>query len=136
MTMELMLKYQEFPCNYSGILGLHSLSRNLTVTPEDVMTHPEIDWSSNWLTCNPNFTFDKMPRRIVSDMIFICWNSSLSVQDVVENPDLPWNFTSLSDNLFGLQSESRLDMVAQRRIVNRTHAIKNELFAFVFVGRD
>ena len=67
-----MLKFPEKPWNWNN------LSRNKSITFQDVLEHPEKPW--DWST--------------------LCGNKSIDFQDVLKHLDKPWNWDLLGNTIF------------------------------------
>lgn len=80
-----------------------SLSTNTSITARDVLDHPEIRWNLDHLAMNPNMsvcdiiTISRTMQRPIN-MFYLSQNRSISINDVLNNPELDWDFEMLSGN--------------------------------------
>jgi hypothetical protein len=85
------------------------VSYNPNITWEIIIANPEFPWDFDHFSCNPNFTWkivrDNKPFLSRGDYRdYNCtslYTRDLTWKDVIDNPDFPWYFSSLSANTFG-----------------------------------
>lgn len=76
------------------------ISTNPSVTWDDVMSHPEIDWNFGNLSSNPHITWDIVqahPERNWS-YIGLSSNPNITIDIVTAHPDKDWNYHHLGMN--------------------------------------
>ena len=97
------------------------ISSNENLLPEMVIQYPSFPWSWNALCSNPNMTISFITKWMINKNHNCNWfslskNSRISVKDVSQHPELPWDWkglsrnpTILSDHDFVKQNLSKMD---------------------------
>jgi hypothetical protein len=109
-----------------------------TLPIQTIMDHPNLPWSWKNMCFNPSLTLQVIldnPDHMITTKLDWCMFSrygDITVQDVADHPELPWNYGHLSANTFGWICEDKL---SRFRIMTRTHVYKQELFAYVYCNQ-
>jgi hypothetical protein len=140
MTLDIVLNNPQIRWNWT------ELSRNPSITAQDIFTHPELPWDE-FIIQNPNITLQHMlahpeidwdwdrisdnPTITLNDVFAhpeLEWRwtalsrcAAITIDDVRNHPDLPWDYGWLSRNTLCARVENKT------RIIKRTRAYKEEL---------
>ena len=76
------------------------LSKNPNITFEDIKTSPDSPWNWNCLSSNPDITFEDVKANSDKpwDWEYLSRNPSITFEDIKANPDRPWDWDYLSQN--------------------------------------
>ncbi len=99
VKFDFILANSHLPWNY------HYVSMNKHISDEDVINHPEINWSYDALCGNPSITFDFINRTIIKECALhrVDWaslsaNPTVTMIDIIKYSDYKWNHRYLSSN--------------------------------------
>ena len=98
--MQTILEHPEY--TYQCVWNWESLSRNPSITLDDVVAHPEYmtKWSWEGLSLNPSINLKFMLHNPECPWNWhnVSANPSISFADVLEHPEIEWNWNMLSIN--------------------------------------
>ena len=101
------------PWNWEG------LTKNPSVTCEDIMAHPEKPWDWFMLSCKPSLPIDIVLAHPGKpwNWNYLSSNQSITFDDVVTNPDMPWSWKALSANPRMLVTKAEEARIAKTRLL-------------------
>ena len=99
------IKFEECIDNY---VSMHNAPWSKHILPHHVRLNPQYDWHyTAYATCNPNMTIDflrelydtnKLSKYRPSLIYSPITNSVFTYDDIMDNPDIPWNYKDFGEN--------------------------------------
>ena len=89
--------------NLSKSWDWSELSENPAISLKEIDDNPTLLWDYRNVCSNPNLTIHWIKSQYSKQSKLLHWfniskNPAILLKDVIENPDLPWNYFNLSQN--------------------------------------